>query len=103
GSVQSGYIGALKKFPDRNLFTPEHGFFHGGDPVRRIVSGIVLELFHARTEPLIGVVVVVGDARAEDIQERETLVLDALLDQLGEMLLFTTEATSDERGSGGQS
>src|SRR5882762_5525843 len=67
------------------------------------MGGTVLELLHARTEPLVGIVVIVGDARAKNIQEGETWVLDALLDQLGEVLLFTTESSRDERRSCGQS
>src|SRR5207245_4307595 len=58
GSVQSGHIGALKEFADRDLFTPEQGFFHGGDNVRVIVSRIVLELSHESTDPLVVIVVV---------------------------------------------
>ena len=46
---------------------------------------------------------IVGDARAEDIEEREALVLDTLLDQFGEVLLLAAEAARDERGACGQS
>src|ERR1700674_2238692 len=63
-----------KEFPDWNLFIPKQGLSHRGHPVRGIVRWIVFELFHARAEPLVGVVMVVGDARAADVQERETLV-----------------------------
>ena len=45
---------------------------------------------------------VVGDAGAEDVDEREALVLDALLDQLGQVLLIGAEAARDEGGARGQ-
>ncbi len=102
GTVQSGYVGALEKFPDGNLIVPEQRFSHGGLPVRRVVSGVVLELLHARLEPLVGIVMIVRDARAEDVQKREALMLDALLDQLGELLLLGAVTAGDEGGPGGQ-
>src|SRR6202008_2334269 len=73
-SMQSWHIGTFEELADGNLFIPEQGLPHRGHPVRGIVRGIVFELLHTRTEPLVGVVMVVGDARAEHIQERETLV-----------------------------
>src|ERR1035437_3556628 len=79
-SMQRRHVGAFKKLPDWNLFTPKQRLSHRGRPVRGVVRSIALELFHARAEPLVGIVLVVGDARAEDIEERETLVPDALLD-----------------------
>src|ERR1700739_4804439 len=87
GAVERGNVGALKEFPDGNFVTPEQGFFHGSHPVRGVMSGVILEFLHARTKPLVGIVVVVGDAWAENIQEGEARMLDALLDQLGEMFL----------------
>src|SRR5579864_1566158 len=98
GTVQSGYVGAFEKFPDGDLIVPELRFSHGGQPVRRVVSGVVLELLHARLEPLVGIVVIIGDARAEDVQEREALMLDTLLDQFGEMLLLGAVTAGDEGG-----
>src|SRR6267154_2232432 len=97
GTVQSGYVGALEKFPDGNLIVPEQRFSHGGLPVRRVVRGVVLELLHARLEPLVGIAMIVRDARAEDVQQREALMLDALLDQLGELLLLGAVTAGDER------
>src|SRR6185369_7559765 len=96
-TVQGRNIGALEESPDRDLITPEERFFHRGHPIGRVVSGIVLELLNAWTEPLIGVVVIIGDTRAEDIQEGEAFVLDTLLDQFCEVLLLTAEATRDKR------
>jgi len=78
--VQSRHVGPFKELSDWNLFTPKQRLSHRGHPVLRGLRSIVLELFHARAEPLVGVVPVVGDARTEDIEERETLVPDALLD-----------------------
>ena len=46
---------------------------------------------------------VVGDARAEDIQEREALVPNTLHDQLCQVFLFGAEPAGDECSSGGQS
>ena len=60
---------------------PKAEISHRGHPVGGIVGWIVLELFHPRPEPLVGVVVVVGDAGAEDVDQGEALVLNALFDQ----------------------
>src|SRR4029077_2547592 len=89
--------------PDGNFLAPEQRFLHGGGPVSRVVSGVVLEFLHARTEPLVSIVVIIGDAGAEDIEERESLVHDTLLDQFGEMLLFAAEAAGDKSGACGES
>src|SRR6266704_1158236 len=98
--MQRGNVRALEEFPDGNLLAPEQRFLHRRRPVRRVVSGVVLELFHTRTEPLVSVVMVIGDARAEDVQEREARMLDALLDQLGEMLLLGAVAAANAREIG---
>src|SRR5438477_10178536 len=66
------------------------------------MRGILFELFHAWTDPLIGIVVIVSDARAEDIQERKTRMLDPLLDQFGQMLLLAAEAARNKCRSRGQ-
>src|SRR5438876_10110473 len=97
GAMQRGNVGALEEFPDGNLLAPEQRLLHGGHPVGGIMPGIILELFHAWTEPLIGIVVIVSDARAEDIQERKTRMLDPLFDQFGEMLLLAAESARNER------
>src|SRR5260370_42227445 len=94
--MQRGNVRALEEFPDGNFLAPEQRFLHRRRPVRRVVSRVVLKLLHPRTKPLVGVVVVIGDARAEDVQEREARMLDALLDQLGEMLLLGAVATRNE-------
>src|SRR3989449_148445 len=102
GTVQGENVGALEEYSDGDLITPEQRLFHSSQPVGGIVSRVILELLHARTEPLISIIVIIGDTRAEDIQERETLVLYALFDQLCEVLLLATEAARDEGGPGGQ-
>src|SRR5213078_124113 len=61
-AMQRGNVGALEEFPDGNLLAPKQRLLHGGHPVGGIMCGIVLELLHARTEPLIGIVVIVSDA-----------------------------------------
>ncbi len=102
GTVQSKYVGALEKFPDGNLVVPEQRFPHCGRPVSRVVSGIVLELLDARLEPLVGIVVIVCDTRAKDVQKREALVFDTLLDQLGKVFLLGAVTAGDEGGPSGQ-
>ena len=51
-----------------------------------------------RESLLEGVVVLIGHAGAEDIRKRKSLVLDALLDQLREVLLVGAEGMGNERG-----
>src|SRR5229473_2028562 len=86
--VRCGDIGALEEESDGNLVAPEQRFFNGGLKVCGIVGGIVFKFFDSGAEPLEGVVVVVGDTGAEDVDEGEAFVLDGSLDQLGEMFLF---------------
>src|SRR6201987_5642587 len=102
-SVKTGHIVTFEELTDWNLVAPKKRLSHCGHPVRGIVPRVVFEFLHARTEPLVRIVVVVGNARAEDIQEREALVLDALLDQIRQVFLFGTEAAGDECGSGSES
>src|SRR5579864_8587543 len=68
-SVQCGYVGAFEELTNWNLGVPQQRFTHRGHPVGGIVLLVVFEFFYARTEPLVGIVVIVGYARAEDIQE----------------------------------
>src|SRR5260370_5940880 len=102
-SVQSRHIIAFEELPDWNLLAPKQRFSHRGHPVRGIERRVVFELFHTGAEPLVSVVVVIGDARAEDIQERKSFMLNALLDQIRQMLLFSAVPAGNERGSGGES
>ena len=44
---------------------------------------------------------IVGDAGAEHVDEGEALVLQALLDQLGQVVLLAAEAAGNEGGAGG--
>src|SRR3981189_1223496 len=67
------------------------------------MHGVVFELLHTRTEPLVGIIVIVGYARTEDVQKREARMLNTLLDQLSKMLLLSAVAAGDERGACGES
>src|SRR5215813_9796566 len=101
--VQRRNIGTFEKFSNRDFFTPKQRSFHCCHPVCRVVRTIFLKLFHPWTEPLVGVVVVISDAGTKDIKEREAFVLDALLDELREMLLFAAETSRNECSTGSQS
>src|SRR5579872_2369374 len=103
GGVQARQVGALEELPNRDFLTPEQRLLHRGQPVRGLVGGVLLKFLHPRTKPLVGIVVVVRHARAEDIQERKALMPDALLDKYGEVLLFPAETPGDKRGPCGQS
>src|SRR5579864_7407113 len=91
-SMKSGHIGAFEELTDWNLLTPKKRLSHRGHPIFGIVPLFVLEFLYARTEPLVGVVVVVGYARTEDIQERKPFMLNALLDQFSQVFLFRAKA-----------
>src|SRR5258708_38760623 len=99
--MQGGDIRALEEFPDGDLLAPKQRFSQRGCPISRVIRGVVLELLHPRTEPLVGVVKIIRDARAEDVQEREAFVLNPLLDQFREVLLLAAETASDESGACG--
>src|SRR5262249_61222662 len=100
GGMQRRNVGAFEELPNWDLLAPKSRTFHRCSPITRVEACVIFELFDARTEPLISIVVVVGNARAEDIDKGEAFVFDPVLDQLGEVLLFATEAASDERRPG---
>src|SRR5260370_7972126 len=103
GTVQSRHVSAFEEFSDGNFIAPQQRFFHGSHPVGGVMRGVVFELLHARTEPLVGIVMIIRDARTEDIQERKPWMLDTLLDQLREMFLLPAEAARDQRSACGES
>ena len=55
----------------------------------RIVSLFVLEPVTALLEILVGIHLVIGDARAEGVNQREALVLNARGNQIGHVIGFT--------------
>src|SRR6266566_3190170 len=99
--MQSGQVGTLKELPDGYFFSPKQGLLHRGSPVGCIVGRVILDFFHARPIPLVGIVVVIGYARTEYIQKRKAFVLDALLDQVGEMLLIAAETARHKSSASG--
>ena len=58
--------------------------------IGRIMS-LFFEDFNAWVEPLIGVVLVVGNAGAEDVHQRKALVLDGAFENVHHVLLFAAE------------
>src|SRR5436190_11689 len=58
--------------------------------VGRVVA-LFLEYFHARIKPLVGVVLVVSDARTENVHQREALVLNGALEHFNHVFLFAAE------------
>ena len=62
---------------------PLHGELAGALPVGRVVLN-VLKLLDALLEEVVRVVEVEGDAGAENVDEREALVVDGAHDELGE-------------------
>src|SRR5215469_8187831 len=100
--MQDWHVGALEEFSDGDFIAPEQRLLHRSRPITPVVSGFFLQLFHARTVPLVGVVMVVRDAGAEDVQKGEASMFDTLLDQLSEMLLLAAVTPGDEGGPSGQ-
>src|SRR5579864_87316 len=99
--MQGRNIRALEEFSDRDFLTPKQRFSHRGCPVRGVIRGVFLKLFHPWSKPLVSVVMIIGDARAEDVQEREAFVLNAVLDEFREVFLLAAEAASNESGACG--
>src|SRR3954471_878141 len=90
--MQRGHIRPLEELSNRDFVAPDDRAFDRRLPFAGVVGRVVFELFHSRPEPLVGIVMVVSDAWAEDIDEGEAFVLDALLDEVGEVLLFAAES-----------
>jgi hypothetical protein len=77
---QSRHVGAFKELSDWNLFTPKQRLSHRGHPVHGVVRSIVPRAFSRAGGTIGSVVLVAGDVRLKDIEERENLLPDALLD-----------------------
>src|SRR5215475_9090832 len=69
--------------------------------VCRIVIGL-FQLVDTLLEPLMGVVLIVGDAGTEHVDEGKALVLYALGDEIGEMLLLSRRAACHIGGASDQ-
>src|SRR5215510_12031042 len=70
-----------------------------------VVRGIVIGLFQlvdTLLEPLMGVMFIVGDAGTEHVDEGKALVLYALGDKIGEVLLLSGRAACHIGGAGDQ-
>ena len=91
--VQRGPV-VLMEEPDVDFVSPQHRLLAGRLPVAGVVP-FIFELPYSRLEELEVVVMVVGDTGAEDVDEREALVLDRFLDELREVLDVGAEAPSD--------
>src|SRR5690349_14487393 len=74
--VQRREVGAFPQKANRDFVAPLVAFIERSVKVRRVVA-LIFQNFDARIEPLISIVLVVSDAGAEDIDEREPFVLDS--------------------------
>src|SRR5439155_565957 len=66
--------------------------------VGRVVA-LFLQYFHARIKPLIGVVLVVGDAGTEHVHQREALVLNGALEHFDHVFLLAAERARHVSGT----
>src|SRR5579859_1001393 len=80
---------ALIEEADRNAVAPFMRTLSGHGNICRIVSLFVLEPVTALLEILVGIHLVIGDAWAEGVNQREALVLNARGDQIGHVIGFT--------------
>ena len=90
-----------KKTP-MGISSPQSRDFSIAAPNWRGRSRVIFQFFDARAEPLEGVVVIVGDAGTEDVEEGEAFVFDGSLDEFGEVFLVGAESARDERRPGGE-
>src|SRR5262249_5844567 len=54
-------------------------------------GALFFENFHARIKPLVGVVLVVSDARTENVHQREAVMLNGALEHCDHVFLFAAE------------
>src|SRR4029077_4093453 len=66
--------------------------------IGRVVA-LFFENFHARIKPLVRIVLVVSDARTENVHQREALVLYGALDHFDHVFLFAAESARDVGGT----
>src|SRR5262245_4194819 len=79
--LEGGKISAFPEKADWDFFAPLIPLVESSVEIRGIVL-LVFEGFDARREPLIGVVLIVCDAGAEDIHQSKTSVIDGAFDQV---------------------
>src|SRR5688572_7834128 len=94
--VQRRQILAFPEQPDRDDVAPLVSLVHRGAKVGRIMAEI-FQLAGPLLEKLVRVLVVVGHARAERVDEGKPAVRDPALDQLDQMLLLTGESPGHVR------
>src|SRR5205809_537942 len=87
---QAFQIGLTPEQSNRNFFAPLVTAFDRLMEVGRVVA-LFLEYFHARIKPLVGIVLVVGDARTENIHQREAFVLNGTLEHFYHVFLLAAE------------
>src|SRR4029077_19364690 len=97
---QGRQVRALPEQANRYFVTPLVGCFHRCMKVRGVVA-LFFEDLYARVEKLIRVVFVIGNAGAEDVDQREAPVLNRALQQIDEVLLFAAEAARHIRRASG--
>jgi hypothetical protein len=92
GGVESGHICAIEELSDGDLIALWQRVFHHRHPVEGIMRGASSSFFTRGRNHWQVFVVVIGNVGAEDIEEEKSRVLDALLDQIGQVLLLAAEA-----------
>src|ERR1700757_5064598 len=83
---------------NRNFFAPLVTTLNRLVEIGRIVT-LFFENLYSRIKPLVGVVLVVSDARTENVYQREALVLDGALEHFDHVFLFTAEGARHVSGT----
>src|SRR4029077_3474308 len=95
---QGWQIGPTPQQSDGNFFAPLITALDRLVEIGRVMA-LFFENFHARIKPLVGVVLVVSDARTENVHEREALVLNGALEHFDHVFLFAAESARHISGT----
>src|SRR5439155_11856416 len=79
---------------DGDFFAPFHGAIHSRMEIGRSVA-LVFQLVDAIAEPLVGVLLIEGHARTENVDQGEAGILDAVFIEFEEMLGLAAVAAGD--------
>src|SRR5207302_2075142 len=83
-------VGPTPEQSNGNFFAPLITALDRLVEIGRVVA-LFLEYFYARIKPLVGVVLVVSDARTEHVHQREAFVLNGALEHFDHVFLFAAE------------
>src|SRR5438128_1386820 len=96
--LQALQVGPTPEQSNRNFVAPLKTALDRLMQIGRVVA-LFFENFHSRIKPLIGVVLVVGHARTEDIDQGKAFVLNRAFEHFDHVFLFAAKSAGHVGGT----